>query len=340
MWWIPTAEAQSFMPPAATKIAESVDSLYGFLLISSLISFVILMGGLAYFVNKYRRRGADDKTAYISHNHTLEFIWSFVPFVIFMVCFGWGAKIYLDMRAVPEEAMQIHVNAKKWDWEFTYKNGRKITSDVDDKGKKVPATMVVPVNKPVQLIMTSTKINQSDKKDRAVLHSFFVPAFRAKQDIVPGRYTQLSFTPTKKGKFYIFCTEYCGTGHSNMLGLIKVLDQKEFDDWVIGDSEGGPKEMTLAEKGKEIYKTRACIGCHSLDGSKMTGPTWKGLFGKERVFADGSKATADENYIRESVLNSNKRIVKGYPPNNMPSYQGQLTDEDVTAVVEFIKSVK
>ncbi len=341
MWWIPTAEAQSFMPPAATEVAKSVDSLYGFLLISSLISFVILMGGLIYFVNKYRRRGSNDQTAYITHDHTLEFVWSFVPFVIFMVCFGWGAKIYLDMRTFPEEAMEVHVVAKKWDWEFIYKNGRKVLSDIDDEGNKIPSTLVVPVNKPVRLVMTSSKVNPADKKDRAVLHSFFVPAFRVKQDIVPGRYTRLSFTPNKTGEFWVFCTEYCGTGHSNMLGKVKVVEETAFNDWVVGDeSSGGNKEESLADKGKQIARTRACLGCHSVNGSKMTGPTWKGLYGSDRAFADGSSAKADDNYLKESILNSNAKVVKGYPPNQMPSFQGQLTDEDVTAVIEYIKTIK
>lgn len=339
MWWIPTAEAQTFMPPAATEIAGRVDALYGFLLISSLISFIILMGGLAYFVNKYRRRGSDDKTAYITHDYTLEFLWSFIPFVIFMICFGWGAKIYLDYREIPKNPLEVHVVAKKWDWEFVYKNGRKVGSTLDENNKPVPPTMVVPVNKAVRLIMTSVKVNPDDKKDRAVLHSFFVPAFRVKQDIVPGRYTQMSFTPTQKGTFHVFCTEYCGTGHSNMLARIDVVDEQEFNDWVIGESGGGPKELSMADKGKNIYATRACIGCHSLDGKKMTGPTWKGLFGSERPTNKGT-VTADENYLRESILKSNEKIVQGYPANQMPSYQGQLTDEDVTAVIEFIKTVK
>ena len=340
MIWTPVAEAKSFMPPAATQLAENVDSIYSFLLITSLISFVILMGGLIYFIKKYKRKSANDSTAYISHNHILEFLWSFIPFVIFMVCFVWGAKVYMDMRKVPGDAMEIHVVAKKWDWEFIYKNGRKITSDVDDKGKRVPPTMVVPLNKPVRLIMTSSKVNPDDKKDRAVLHSFFVPAFRVKQDIVPGRYTQLGFTPTKKGRFYIFCTEYCGTGHSSMLGRVEVVDEVAFNDWILGDKSSGPKEMSLADKGKEIYKTKNCIGCHSLDGSKNIGPTWRGLYGSNRNFSDGSSLKADDNYIKESILNSNKKIVKGYPPNQMPSYQGQLTDEDITAVIEFIKTLK
>ena len=125
-----------------------------------------------------------------------------------------------------------------------------------------------------------------------------------------------------------------------MLGRVHVVDELEFNNWVLGDSGGGPKEMSLADKGKEIYKTRACIGCHSLDGSKMTGPTWKGLYGSKRDFADGSSGTADENYLRESIMNANAKVVKGYAPNQMPAYQGQLTDEDVTAVIEFIKKVK
>ncbi len=340
MTWISVAEAKSFMPPAATKLAESVDSIYAFLLIASLISFLILMGGLIYFVKKYRRKSEDDTTAYISHNHILEFLWSFIPFVIFMVCFVWGAKVYLDMRKVSGDAMEIHVVAKKWDWEFIYKNGQKITSDVGDKGQKIPATMIVPLNKPVRLIMTSSKINPNDKKDRAVLHSFFVPAFRVKQDIVPGRYTQLSFIPTKKGRFYIFCTEYCGAGHSSMLGRVEVVDEVAFNDWILGNESSDPKEMSLADKGKEIYRTRACNSCHSVDGSKNIGPTWKGLFGSTRNFTDGTQLKADDNYIKESILNSNKKIVKGYPPNQMPSYQGQLTDGDITAVIEFIKTLK
>ncbi|MCB0377346.1 MAG: cytochrome c oxidase subunit II [Bdellovibrionales bacterium] len=340
MWWIPAAAAQTFMPPAATDIAKRVNSIYEFLVISSLISFVIVIVGLVYFIQKYKRKSENDKTAYITHNYTLEFLWSFIPFVLFMVLFAWGAKVYWDMRVSPEDAMEIHVNAKKWDWEFIYKNGRKITSDVDDKGKRIPPTMVVPVNKPVKLIMTSIKLNPNDKRDRAVLHSFFVPAFRTKQDIVPGRYTALYFTPTKVGNFHVFCTEYCGTGHSQMLGMVKVVEDNDFNNWVLGSEGGGPKELSMADKGKQIYATRACIGCHSLDGTPMTGPTWKGLYGSDRQFNDGTSTTADENYLRESILNANAKIVKGFTANQMPSFQGQLTDEDVTNVIEFIKSVK
>lgn len=339
MFWISHAHAGTFMPPAATKVAEQVDSIYAFLLISSLISFIILMGGLLYFIVKYKRKTANDKTAYITHNTTLEFLWSFIPLVIFMACFFWGAYVYKQMRAFPENSLEINVSGKKWDWDFIYKNGRKVTSDVNEKNEKVPATMVVPVGHPVKLIMTSVPVNPDD---RPVLHSFYVPAFRIKQDLVPGRYTALTFTAEKKGLFNIFCTEYCGTGHSKMLGLVKVVSQDEFDQWILG-SEGGSGaaggESPIA-KGKKVYANYACIGCHSLDGSANVGPSWKGLFGSSRTFSDGTSATADENYLRESILEPKKKLVKGFENGNMPAFAGTLKDEDITAVIEFIKSLK
>lgn len=346
MWWIPAAQASTFMPPAVSEIARKVDSIYGFLLIASFISFVILIGGLIYFILKYRRRSDNDKTAYITHNHTLEFIWSFVPLVIFLFVCAWGGLVYLEMRSVPadEDAIEIHVVGKKWVWEFTYKNGREELAGVDDSGQPTPPTLTVPVNKAVKLIMTSLKANPNDKRDRAVLHSFFVPALRVKQDVVPGRYTKMWFKAEKRGLFNVFCTEYCGTGHSSMLAKIKVVSQAEYDNYVLGESSGGggggPKESPLFAKGKKIYTRNLCVGCHSLDGKVNAGPSWKGLWGSQRAFADGSTAVADENYIRESILNPNAKIVKGFQANQMPSFQGQLSDEDIMAVIEFMKKYK
>lgn len=336
-WWVSNASANTFMPPAATKIAVEVNQLYGFMLVASVISFILLMGALMYFVVKYKRRTANDSTPYISHNHTLEFVWSFIPFVIFMICFGWGAHIYLKMRHFEESAMEINVYGKKWAWEFEYKNGRKVTADVDDKGQQIPATMVVPVGVPIKLVMTSIKLSPQDK---AVLHSFFVPSFRVKQDVVPGRYSALSFTAEQKGTFQVFCAEYCGTAHSTMLALIKVVSQEEFDSWIIGDASGGSGEVSLADKGKQAYSKYACIGCHSLDGKAMTGPTWKGLWGSTRSFNDGGSATVDENYIKESIWEPNKHIVKGYEPNKMPTFKGMISEEELSAIIEFIKTRK
>ena len=326
------------MPPQATAIASQVDAIYAFLVIGSLIAFVMLIGGMCWFVYKYKRRTENDKTAYITHNHTLEFLWSFIPFLIFMFAFGWGWLVYHDMRSMPENALEVHVMAKKWDWRFVYKNGKEITSGVDAKGAKEPATMVVPVGRPVKLIMASEKINPAgnDPTDRPVLHSFFIPAFRIKQDIVPGRYTALWFNAEHEGEYWVFCAEFCGAGHSAMLGKVRVVSNEEFEKWLGSD---GPIGGTLADKGRALFGSKACIGCHSLDGKKGVGPSFKGLFGTKEKTNKG-EITVDENYLRESILNPNDKIVDGFPAGVMPPMAGQLNDDDIKALIEFIKAAK
>ncbi len=337
-WFVPSAKANTFMPPAASEVAQQVSNLYAFMLIVSAISFVLLIGAMLYFLHKYKRRSENDKTPYISHNHTLEFIWSFIPFVIFLICFAWGAYVYLEMRDFQQNALEIHVYGKKWVWEFEYKDGRRITSTVGDQGQQVPSTMVVPIDTPVKLLMTSIKVAPTDK---AVLHSFFVPALRIKQDVVPGRFSALGFTANKLGTFQVFCTEFCGTGHSTMMARIKVVSKEEFDKWVLGDdSAGSGKEVTLVDKGRDAYAKWACIGCHTLDGKAGTGPTWKGLYGATRNFNNGPSVVADENYIRESIWDPNNKISKGYEPNKMPAFKGMVSEEEIMAIIEFMKTVK
>ena len=340
------AFAGMFMPPAVNAIDVQYDRIYAFLLVASAISFVIVIGGMIYFVLKYKRNSPTQKSAYITHNHTLEFLWSFIPFCIFMFVFAWGWTIYYQMRNFPDDALEVHVVAKKWEWKFVYKNGKEVTNGIDDKNEKIPATMVVPVNRDVKLIMASSKQNPDshDEIDRAVIHSFYVPAFRQKQDVVPGRYTSIWFKAEKEGLYNVFCAEYCGDQHSGMHGLIKVVSQKEFDQWLSGDADaggGGAATVSLPAKGKQLYASRACIGCHSLDGSKMTGPTWKGIYGQPVELDNGTSVKVDDDYIRESILQPNAKIVKGFPnPSPMPTYTGQLTDEDITAIIEFIKTLK
>jgi cytochrome c oxidase subunit II len=340
MWWSSVASASSaFMPPAGTEIASQVDSIYAFLLVGSLISFIILIGGMIYFVVKYRRRTPNDKTAYITHNHTLEFLWSFIPFCIFIFAFAWGWIVYHDMRSFPQDALEVHVVAKKWDWRFLYKNGKEVISGVDAEGRKSPATMVVPVGRPIKLIMASEKINPAgtDPTDRPVLHSFFIPAFRVKQDVVPGRYSALWFKPEVEGTFWVFCTEYCGSGHSAMLAAVRVVPVPEFENWLATEGEVGG---SLADIGRQLYAQKACIGCHSLDGTRVVGPTFKGLFGRTNHATDKGAVTVDEDYLRESILAPNAKIVAGYAAGIMPVYAGQLSDDEVTALIEFIKTVK
>lgn len=321
--WLNINLANTFMPVEGTDLAGSVDNLYIFLLISSLISFIILIGGMTAFIIKYKRKSANDKTAYITHNNLLEFLWSFIPFVIMMVIFYWGLIVYEDYRTVPDDAEEIHVTGRQWVWRFTYKNGYAFST------KPVSNAMVnVPLGRPIKLVMTSGD----------VLHSFYIPGFRNKQDVVPGRYTYLWFKATKLGQFQVFCTEYCGLEHSNMPAMINVMPQAEYDTWfkayVPEASAGG-----LADKGRELFNERGCTACHSVNGTRVVGPTMKGLAGTKREFADGTSAVADDAYLRESILNSGAKIVKDYPAA-MPIFKGQIEEEDVSALIDYIKSLK
>lgn len=317
MFWLNIAMAQSFMPSQATKIAERVDNLYSFLLISSLIACLILIGGMIYFVIKYKRRSENDKTPRITHNNFLEFLWSFIPLVIFIAMFAWGWSIYHEMRKMPENALEIHIFGKQWAWETQYKSGASTSNLV-----------VVPINTDVKLIMTS--------KD--VLHSFYVPSFRIKQDTIPGRYTTLWFNANKLGEFHIFCTEYCGTQHSGMIGTLKVVTQDEFDKWL--EEESKVSTLPLAQRGAKVFQVKACASCHSIaDAAVKVGPALWQAWGKTRETSTGS-ASFDEAYVRESVLNPNAKVVKGFNPNVMPSFQGQLNESELTALIEYIKGLK
>ncbi|EMY76717.1 cytochrome c oxidase, subunit II [Leptospira weilii serovar Ranarum str. ICFT] len=321
------------MPVQASEVAKSVDNLYLFLLVSSLISFVILIGGMTWFIFKYRRKTDADKTAYITHNTLAEFLWSFIPLVIMIVIFWWGWMIFADLRKVHDKGdIEIHVTARQWQWTFKYANGVTVVSpNATEKLDTLfqPNGIYVPVGKTIRLVMTS----------QDVLHSFFVPAFRNKMDVIPGRYTTLVFTPTEKGDFVVYCTEFCGTSHSNMLSAIRVVDSETYDQWYAAAEKASKTQLPPAELGKKLYAEKACAGCHSLDGSRLVGPSYKGLFGSAREFESGAGVTADENYIRKSILQPTAQVVKGYAPA-MPSYQGQLSDDEINALIEYIKTLK
>lgn len=310
------AQGSAFMPPKATNIAEQVDNLYAFLIWASLLACIILIGGMIYFVVKYKRRTDTDKTPYISHNTFLEFLWSFIPLVMFLGFFAWGWYVYHQMRQMPENALEVHVFGRQWSWEFVYKSGKTAGNE-----------FYVPVNTPVKLLMTSTD----------VLHSFYIPSMRIKQDVIPGKYTALSFEANKLGDFQVFCAEYCGTSHSGMLATLHVVSQADYEKWLQENEEG----LTLVQKGQKYSKDKGCVACHTVDGVKGVGPTWKGLFGKKgHALANGQTVTVDENYLRDSILNPNAQIVTGYPAGVMPTFQGQLSEDQVNALIEFIKSLK
>lgn len=312
------AQASTFMPEQGTAIAKQVDNLYGFLLVVSFISCAILIGGMLYFAVKYKRRSLHDKTPYITHDIRLEILWSVIPLIIFLLVFGWGWVIYHDMREMPKNALEIQVTGKQWAWTVEYKNGVRATD------------VVVPVNRDVKLILASED----------VIHSFYVPSFRVKQDAVPGRYTALWFKAEKLGEFHVFCTEYCGTSHSAMVAKLKVVTQEEFDKWLTEESEIGL--LPLAQRGAKYFQTRACASCHNVDNPiAKVGPSLFQRWGKEETLDDGTKITFDENYVRESMMLPQAKIAKGFPkPSPMPSFQGQVSESELAAIIEYIKGLK
>jgi cytochrome c oxidase subunit 2 len=233
--------------------------------------------------------------------------------VVFIAVFAWGFEGFLDMRQAPKDVVEVKATATKWNWQFTYKNGE--TSPV----------LHVPIGRDVRILIQSMD----------VLHSLSIPAFRVKMDAVPGRYTDLWFRATKQGTYPIFCTEYCGQRHSEMLSEATVESEADFTDWV--DGLGG--DLDPIAMGQKQYNDRGCKTCHSIDGTPKVGPTWKGLFGSERKLTDGSSATADENYLRQSILEPNAQVVQGFTPS-MPTFQGQLKDKHIDGIIAYIKTLK
>lgn len=314
MFWSASAYAKSFMPIQGSTFASDVDELYKFLVGASILFCALVIGGMIYFAYKYRRKTNTDKTAYIAHSAILEFLWSFIPFLIFMGSFVWGWIVYHDMRNAPKDAFEIHAIAQKWNWDFQYKSGRKTSGE-----------LFVPIGKPVRLIMSS----------RDVIHSFYIPAFRTKQDVVPGRYTALWFEANKLGDFQVFCTEFCGTGHSSMLAKLHVLPQDEFNEWLQNDPYKG---LSNIEIGQNIFSQK-CTACHNATADKKVGPGMLGVFGGQREFENAAGLVVDENYLRESILNPAAKVVKGFP-NAMTPFQGQLSEQELLGVIEYIKSLQ
>ena len=313
----------TWIPESASNLAASVDNITLFVTIVSVFFFVLISAVLVAFAIKYRRKSEDQETAYITSNELIETIWTVIPSVLLMVIFAWGWIAFKELRNPPAEAVEVNVVAKQWIWQFEYFNGKKSLNE-----------MFVQINKPVRLIMRSDD----------VLHSFFVPQFRVKQDILPGNYTQLWFTPTKVGTFDLLCAEYCGAGHSQMLATVKVLSPEAFTRWEKGDELGEDSAavasaMSPAERGKDLYSQRGCLACHSLDGKNLIGPSFKNLYGMTESLEDGSSVEVDENYLRESIYEPQAKMVKGYPPS-MPSFKGILSEDEVTALIEYIKTLK
>lgn len=307
------------MAEQASEVAPSVDWLHDVLTWVSVVSTALVVGSMLYFAVKYRRRnGKDHETPRILGSHSLEVVLTTIPTILCAVVGVYGYLIFRDLRTVPDNALRINVWAQKWKWDFEYENGKKRTGEA-----------VVPVDRPVQFIL----------KSRDVLHSFFVPAMRVKSDAIPGQYTYVSFKPVKTGRYNIFCTEFCGLDHSQMLASVNVVSEAEYDRWVSDRSEElAMKAMSPAVLGEKLFKEKGCNACHSLNGTRLVGPSFLKLFGRDEKFTDGSSTKVDENYIQESIYEPNKKIVEGYVKDLMPNFSGQLDDDQIHALIAFIKA--
>lgn len=308
------AAAGPFLPPRASTDAGPVDTVFNMIFWICAAFLALILALTLRFVLKYRRRrfrGAEETP---THNTKLELLWTGIPLVLVFVIYGTAAAAYLDMTEGRAPQKQIQVTARKWSWWFDHPEG---------KGSN---ELHVVVGQRVELVMSAED----------VLHSLYIPAFRVKQDLVPGRYTKLRFEPTMPGTYPIYCAEYCGENHSRMLTQVVVhADQAAYAKWVAQSAY--EDSMPLIDVGKQVYETRGCLSCHSLDGTPRAGPTFKGLWGKTESFTDGSSATVDENYVRQSVIEPQAKIVSGFGAVMPPT---PLDERELAGIIELVKSVK
>jgi cytochrome c oxidase subunit 2 len=299
-------------PEGASTVAGRVDALYLFLVAVSAFFTILIFVTIFYFAVKYRRRSEDERPPAIHGSLKLEILWSVVPFILTMVMFGWGATVYFEVTRPPADAEEIFVVGKQWMWKIQHPQGpREINA------------LHIPVGRPIKLTMTSED----------VIHSFFIPAFRVKQDVLPGRYTSLWFEATKTGEYHLFCAEYCGTAHSGMIGRVVVMEPVEYETWL----SGGPPPETMELAGEKIFEQMQCHTCHR-PGPGMRGPLLDGVADSEVRLTTGETVVADQAYLRESILQSSAKVVEGYQPV-MPTFQGQLTEEQVLQLIAYIRSL-
>jgi cytochrome c oxidase subunit 2 len=305
-----------WLPPQGSAYAAEVDRLFLFLVWMSIFFFTLVAGLAIWSVIRYRRRPGRT-TPHITDHLKLELTWSIIPLVLVIGIFFWGMHGYMEASVAPNESLEITVTAKKWVWQFEYPDGTRTLNELH-----------VPVNRPVRFLMSSED----------VIHSFYVPDMRVKMDVLPNRYTELWFEPTAEGLHRLTCAEYCGKGHSDMAAKIWVDSDAKYKKWL---EEGGDewKTMSVHDYGALLYENKGCATCHSLDGSRHEGPTYKGIFGHTVTLADGKQVKVDENYLRESMLDPAAKVVAGFEPI-MPTFQGMLREREIKALIEFIKAQK
>jgi cytochrome c oxidase subunit 2 len=297
-------------PERASSMAGQVDAIYIFLLVVCGMVALLIFTCLLYFAARYRRRPGVEAEQ-IEGSTPLELTWSIIPLCVFMVFFAWGAIVFFKQRTPPRDATEVYVVAKQWMWKLEHAEGQREINELH-----------VPVGRDVKLIMTS----------QDVIHSFYVPVFRMKQDVLPGRYTVAWFRATKPGTYHLFCAEYCGTQHSGMIGSIIVMQPAQYEAWMNGGPAG-----PLSATGEKIFAELGCSTCHRTD-TQGRGPNLQGVFGKPVLLEDGRSVVADENYVRESILDPGAKIVNGFKPV-MPTFQGLVSEEQLNALVAYVKSL-
>jgi cytochrome c oxidase subunit 2 len=303
--WLP------YVPSDASTVASKVDALFLFLLLASAAITLGIFTCLIVFSIKYRRRPGNEVARQITGSWKLETAWTLLPLGLAMIPFYWGSTLYFDLSTPPDDALNVHVVARQWMWKAEHPDGQ---SEIDE--------LHVPVGQPVRLTMIS----------QDVIHSFFVPAFRVKMDVLPGRYTTAWFEATEAGRYRIECAEYCGTDHAQMLGWVVAMDPADFAAWLATQST-----QSLASQGERLFQQLGCNGCHRAD-SLARAPLLEGLYGRPVRLQDGSQVVADDAYLRNSIVNPSAQVVDGWQPI-MPTFQGQLSEEELVALIAYLRSI-
>ena len=304
--WIP------LFPPSASTVSPQMDLLYLFIVAVCAFFAVVVPTVILIFTLVYRRKSPDAVGADIHGSLILELTWTFIPFVLAMIMFVWGASLFFHLSRPPADAMDLFVVGKQWMWKIQHPEGVREINE-----------MHVPVNRPVRITFGSED----------VLHDFSLPAFRVKMDAVPGKWTTLWFEATKTGTYHIFCAEYCGTKHSGMVGRVIVMEEQEYQAWLAAGRSTG----SAVETGERLFTDLSCNTCHKAD-STGRGPSLVGIYGSEVTLRNGARVTADENYLRESIMNSQARVVNGYQPI-MPTFQGMVSEENLMQLIAYLKTL-
>ncbi len=319
-----------WMPEVASDFAENVDSLFTFIMVLSVFFFVLLMALSGYFAWKYRARPGHTRASPVAHNFKLEFLWSAIPTVLLIVIFAWGFRDFTTLSATPADALQVRVVGQKWNWTVSYPTlDRECTSTTSALGEN-NVDFYLPVDQPFTVQMSSND----------VLHSFWIPAFRVKRDVLPNRYTGFTVTPTRVGTYPVFCAEYCGDSHSQMRGTVHVMTKEDFQKKFI-ESDKCKLDPKAPDYKPKLFAKFGCNSCHGVKPEQgvIVGPNLHGIYGKSEGTSAGP-VTIDDDYLRESIEYPEKKIVDGYAGKAMPSFRGRITEEQLAALIDYIKSLK